>query len=196
MTPSVSVSRIRLWVWLRILLEKSRSFWRSVCDWRRPRNIEHEAAVLQDVAGLVAHRETVHENVNRRSILAAEDFFLIVQSALALEQFRQFLPALGRKINLGGNVELNDLFAAAVAEDANQRVVDFHKAALGRGEENSFLNVVEEFAIAALGFAAVGDVLEHVHGLPLGAARSCFAPAHRAKPARWGLRDGGMYARG
>jgi len=34
-------------------------------------------------------------------------------------------------------------------------------------EKNSFLNVVEKFAIAALGLAPVGDVLEHVHNLPL-----------------------------
>src|ERR1035437_5345500 len=48
-------------------------------------NIEYEAAILQDVAGRIAHRETVDENVNRRSVLAPEDFFLIVQSALAFE---------------------------------------------------------------------------------------------------------------
>ena len=154
-------------------------------------NIEHEAAVLQDSAARIAHRETVDEDVDGRSILAPEDFFLIAQSALAFEQFLHFFPLLRRKIDLGGNVELNDLFPTAIAEDANQRVVDFDEAALGCGEENSFLNVVEQLAIAALGFAPVGDVLEHVHGLQLGAAHP-----HRANPAGWGPLAGGMNARG
>src|ERR1700687_983048 len=106
-------------------------------------NIEDEAAVLQDGAARIAHRETVDQDVDGRSILAPQEFFLIVQSALACEQFRQFFPPPQRKIDLGGNVELNNLFPAAIAEDANQRVVDFHEAALGRRKENSFLNVVE-----------------------------------------------------
>src|SRR5208283_2087842 len=72
-------------------------------------NIEHETAVLQDAAGGIAHRERVDEHVHRRSILAPEDFFLIAQSALAFEQFRHFFPLPRRKINFGGNVELNDL---------------------------------------------------------------------------------------
>src|SRR5208282_5201308 len=90
-------------------------------------DIEHEAAVLQDAAARIAHRETVDEYVHRRSVLAPEDFFLIVQSALALEQFRQFFAPPRRKVNLGGNVELDDLFPAVIAEDAYQRVVDFHE---------------------------------------------------------------------
>src|SRR5450631_768657 len=133
-------------------------------------DIEHEAAVLQDAAGRIAHRETVDEYVNGRSILAPQNFFLIAQSVLAFEKVCQFFPPPRRKIDLGGDVELNDFFAAAVAEDANHGIVDFHEAALGGREENSFLNVIEELAIAALGFAAVGDVLEHVDGLELGAA--------------------------
>ena len=56
-------------------------------------------------------------------------------------------------------------FAAAVPEHAHQRVVDFDEAAVRGGEKHSFLNVVEQFAIAALRFPAVGDVLEHVDGL-------------------------------
>src|ERR1019366_4440966 len=138
-------------------------------------NIEYEAAVLQDAAARIAHRETVDQDVDGRSILAPQEFFLIAQSTLAFEKFRQFFPPPRRKIDLGGNVELNDLFPAAIAEDANQRVVDFHEAALGRREENSFLNVVEQFAIAALGFAPVGDVLENMHGLQLCAAGGMYA---------------------
>ncbi len=106
-------------------------------------NIEHEPAVLQDVARRIAHRKTVHEYVDGRSILAPQNFFVIVHFAPALEHLRQFLPPLRRKIDLGGNVELQDFVAAAVAEDAYQCVVDFHEAALGRGNVNSFLNVVK-----------------------------------------------------
>ena len=69
--------------------------------------------------------------MDRRSILAPQNFFVIAHSALAFEHFREFLAPLRRKIDLGGNVELKDFFAAAVAEDANQRVVDFDEAALG-----------------------------------------------------------------
>ena len=43
------------------------------------------------------------------------------------------------------------------------------KRPCGVGEINPFLDVVEQFAIALLGFAAVGDVFEHVDGLHLGA---------------------------
>ena len=87
-----------------------------------------------------------------------------------LQPLRQFLPALRREIHLGGNVQLQDFVAAAVTQDANQCVVDFDKAALRRGDVDSFLNVVEQFPIPALGFAPISDVLKHVHGLQLGAA--------------------------
>jgi hypothetical protein len=133
-------------------------------------NVEHQAAVLQDVAGRIAHGKAVHEDVDGRSVLAPQDFFVIAHLAARLSQFREFLPPLRRKIDLGGNVELKHFVAAAVAEDANQRVVDFDEAALGVEHVDPFLNVVEQFAIPAFRFAPVGDVLEHVHGLQLGAA--------------------------
>jgi len=105
-----------------------------------------------------------------RSIFAAEHLFVIVQFAGALEQVGEFLAALRGKVELGGNVQLQDFFAAAVAENADQSVVDFDEAALRRRNVNPLLNIVEQFAIAAFGFTAVGDVLEHMHGLQLGTA--------------------------
>ena len=60
---------------------------------------------------------------------------------------------------------LQQLFPAVISEHANQRIVDFDEAAVRRGEKQSLLNVVEEFAIAALRFAAIGDVFEHMDGL-------------------------------
>ena len=64
--------------------------------------------MLQDVAGGIAQRKTVHEYVDGRSILAPQNFFVIVDFPLALEPLREFLPPFGRKIDLGGNVELQD----------------------------------------------------------------------------------------
>ena len=49
-------------------------------------------------------------------------------------------------------------------------VIHLEEATLRGREENALLNVVEEFAVAALGFEAVGNVFEDVHGLQLGAA--------------------------
>ena len=63
------------------------------------------------------------------------------------------------------DVGLQQLIPAAVAEHANQRVIDFDKAAVGGGEEQPFLNVVEQFAVALFHFQAVADVLQHVNGL-------------------------------
>src|SRR5581483_5824242 len=37
--------------------------------------------------------------------------------------------------------------------------------AFGRGEEDTFLYVVKELAIALLGFAAISNVFQHVYGL-------------------------------
>ena len=75
------------------------------------------------------------------------------------------LALLGRKINLGGDIDLQKFFAAGISQHAHQGVVHFDEAALRRAEEQAFLNVVEQFAVTAFGLAAVGDVFEHVNGL-------------------------------
>src|ERR1700676_2862558 len=93
-------------------------------------DIEHQAAVLQDVAGGIAHCKTVHEYVDGRSILAPQNFFVIAHFAPTLEMLRQILPPLRRKIDLRRNVQLKDFVAGAVAKNANQRVVNFDEAAL------------------------------------------------------------------
>ena len=53
---------------------------------------------------------------------------------------------------------MQQLFSAVVPEHAHQRVIDFHKSPVRTAEEKTFLNVVEEFAVAALGFPAVGNI--------------------------------------
>src|SRR3981081_183917 len=94
-------------------------------------DIEHEAAMLQDFAGGISHRKTVHEYVDRRSILAPQDFFVIAHFASAFKNFREFVPPLRSKITLRRNVQREDFVAGAIAKDPNQRVVHFDKAALG-----------------------------------------------------------------
>ena len=60
---------------------------------------------------------------------------------------------------------MQQFIAAVVAEHADQGVIDFDEASIRAAEKQSFLNVVEQFAIAAFGFAAVGDVLQNMNGL-------------------------------
>ncbi len=94
-------------------------------------DIEHEAAVLQDVARGIVHRNTVHKYVDGRSILAPQNFFVIAHFPPAFEKFRKFLAPLRRKVHLRRNVQLKDFVAGAVAKDPNQRIVNFYEAALG-----------------------------------------------------------------
>ena len=63
---------------------------------------------------------------------------------------------------------------AVVPQHANQGIVDFDETAVWTAEKQSFLNVVEQFAIAALGFTAIGDVLQHVDGLKALAAGGVY----------------------
>ena len=69
---------------------------------------------------------------------------------------------------------MQQIFPAVVAEHANQRVVDLDEAAVGRGEEQSFLNVVEQFPVALLHLKAIADVLQHVDGLHALAAGAVY----------------------
>jgi hypothetical protein len=67
-------------------------------------------------------------------------------------------PLLGSEINLAGNIHLQEFFPAGVAEHGDQSIIHFHEAAFGGAEKEPFLNVVEQFAVTALGLAAVRDV--------------------------------------
>ncbi len=73
-------------------------------------------------------------------------------------------PGCGDGIEVRAYVGAQEFVAGTVAEHAHHGVVDVEKAAVGRGEEQAFLNAVEEFAIAALGFAAIGHILQNVDG--------------------------------
>ena len=141
----------------------------------QPADIEHQTAELRNPPLGVAHRESIDEHVDHRSVAAAERLFVVAHYAVLFHLSRQFLMALGREINLGANVDLQQIFPAAVAEHADQCVVDFDEAAVGRGEEQSFLNVVEQFPVSLLHFQAVADVLQHVDGLHAFAAGAVHA---------------------
>ena len=113
----------------------------------------------------VPHRKGIDENVDGGPVAAAQRLFVVPHYAVLLHLPGKFLVAIGGEINLGANVGLQQLFPAAIAEHANQRVIDFDKAAVGGGEEQPFLNVVEQFAVSLFDFQAVADVLQHVDGL-------------------------------
>src|SRR5438874_5052890 len=57
-----------------------------------------------------------------------------------------------------------------MTKHANQRVVDLDEATIRTAEKETFLDVVEQFPIAALGFATISDVLEYVDSLEAFAA--------------------------
>src|ERR1700745_1433072 len=90
---------------------------------------------------------------------------MITQNSLAAHHFVQILQAVGGVVELGRNVDFEEFVAIMVAEHANQGVVNLDKTAGRDGEEEAFLNVVEQFAITSLGLTPVGDVLENVNGV-------------------------------
>ncbi len=93
----------------------------------------------------------------------------------SLHRLRMPQALFGGEIKLRGNVDLQQFFAAAIAQHAHHGIVDFDEAAFGRTEEQAFLNIVEELAVAALGFAAVGNIFQHVNGLQSLVRRSMHA---------------------
>src|SRR5437879_8910632 len=116
--------------------------------------------------GVVIHAESVDEDVNRGAVLAAQRGFKVAQVSVLLNNLGVLQTSLlRRRVQFRRNVDLQQFFAAGVAEHADHSVIHFDKAALRCAEEKAFLNIVEEFAIPPLGLAAVGNVLEYVNGL-------------------------------
>ena len=114
---------------------------------------------------VVVQAEGVDQNVNRRTILAAQRRFKVAQAAALRHHFGVLLPLFGREIKLRGNIDLQQFLAAAVSQHPHHGVIDFDETAARRAEEQAFLNVVEQFAIATLGLAPVGNIFQHVDGL-------------------------------
>ena len=93
-------------------------------------DIEHQTAVLHHAPAGIAHRITIHVHIDGGTILAAQHFFMVVHFAGLPKLFRQFLPPLRRKIKRGRDVQLKNFLAAVVAQNADQRIVDFDEPAL------------------------------------------------------------------
>ena len=157
----------------------------------QPGHIQHEAANLHQPAKTVIHAEGVDENVDGRAVLAAKRGFKIPHvpvffHGLAVEQ-----ALLGSEIDLGSGISTcSKFFAAGVTQHGHQGVIDFDETAFRRAEEKSFLNVVEQFAIAALCLAAVGDVLQDMDGLQIftgGAVNS--GSGNQISPVERGMDD-------
>ena len=128
-------------------------------------DIQHQPANLQHAALVVIHPEGVNQHVNQRTVLAPKGSLKIAQAALFLHDLRMLLPLLGSEIKLGRDIDLQQFFAAAVAEHPYHGVIDFHKSSARRAEEEAFLNIVEEFAVPPFRLATVGDVFQNVNGL-------------------------------
>ena len=131
----------------------------------QPRDIEHQAAVLDDSALRVQHGECVDEHVHSGTVFASKRLLVIAQHPMLLHELRQPLPHLGGRIDYGVDIHLQQLLPAAITQHADQRIVHFNKASFRRREEKALLNVVKQFSIATLRFAAIGDVFENVNGL-------------------------------
>ena len=136
-------------------------------------DVEHQAANLGDLSGGVANRSNVLQGVQQGAVLAAQRLFVVAQNAALRQGAQEAFAGGGHGIEVRADVGAEQLVARGVAEHAHHRVVDVEKASVGCGEEQAFLNAVEELAIAALGFAAVGHVLQNVDraGVVVGEAR-------------------------
>src|ERR1700716_2514099 len=128
-------------------------------------DVEHESTDLQQVAGIVIKAEGIDQNVNWRAVLAAQSCFEVPQMAALLHDFRLLIALLGRKIELGRDIDLQQFVPRRVTQHAYHSVIDFDEAARGGAEEKAFLDVVKQFAVTALGFAPVGNVFQDMNGL-------------------------------
>ena len=120
---------------------------------------------------------------------------MIAQGSMLLHELGQALPYPRRRIDLGGHIHLQKFFAAAVTEHADQGVIHFNEASVGRGEEEAFLDVVKQFAIAPLRFTPTravrktpGTVLNTashgmVNSVPAAVTTRCdFRPQNHSRP--------------
>ena len=106
-------------------------------------DVENQAAVLNNPAEGVAHREAIDQHVNRRAIFAVKSFLVIFNSAVLLHFLRKCLVALFGEVDTIANIGLQQFFAAAITKHMHQCVIDFHKTPVWCGKEQSFLNIAE-----------------------------------------------------
>src|SRR5262249_39900870 len=128
-------------------------------------DVQKYAAILQDFSLAVADHESVFQCVDHGAVAAAEGHLKIAHRAIVVQAVENFVALLGGDVHLGTQVELQDFLTRLVAEHAHQSVIHFDEMPFRRGKEDAFLHVVKQLAVTPLGFPAVRDVLEHVHGL-------------------------------
>src|SRR5258708_3327470 len=72
----------------------------------------------------------------------------------------------GVEVELARDIDFEQLLAAGISQHADQRLVNLDKASVRSGEVEAFLDVVEQLAIATLGFLPVGNILQNVNRFP------------------------------
>ena len=77
----------------------------------QPGDVEHEAAILQHLAMRVGNREGINQDVNGAAILAPQHFFVIAQNSFLLHHFVEQVQPFRRRIELVGNINVEQLFA-------------------------------------------------------------------------------------
>src|SRR5438270_2004916 len=140
-------------------------------------DVEEDAAILQNLALAVLDHKGVFQRVDHGAVAAAQRDLKIANGTFFIELVGNLVALLGGDIDLGLQIELEDLFARLVIQHAHQRVIDFNEMAFRRSEEDAFLHVIEELAVALLGFAAVSDVFKHVDSLQAFIVRAVNARA-------------------
>ena len=78
----------------------------------------------------------------------------------AAEQF----ALLGRGVNLCLQIEDHQLVAAAVTQHVDESVVAVHQVAVGSGDENALLHLLEQQSIFLFSGAALRGVPDNVDG--------------------------------
>src|SRR5258708_15824130 len=128
-------------------------------------DIQEDTALLHGFSLAIAYDDDGFQHVDPGAGSAAESHFKIPDGAVFVQLAEDFVALLRGDINLGLQVQLEDFLAGLVAQHAHQSIVHLDEMAFWRSKKDAFLHVVKQLAIAALGLAAVGDVLEHMHGL-------------------------------
>src|SRR5262249_40229505 len=129
------------------------------------RDVEEDAAVLQNLALSVADHEGILKCVDHASVATAQGDLKIADRAFLVKLSADFITLLAGDVDLVLQVELQDFFARLITQHAHQRVIHLDEVPFGRRKKDAFLHVVEELAVTSLGLAPIGNVFEDVDGL-------------------------------
>ena len=128
-------------------------------------DVKHQAAILRDSSLGVTDRECIDQDVHRAAVLSLQDLLAIAQCSLPLHMGKECLVLFWSGKHLLPRIAMQKLFPTVVAEHPNQGVVDFDESAIRATEKQAFLDVVEQFAVAAFGLTPVSDVLQDMDRL-------------------------------